>query len=686
MPLAKCIITELDGSTKHRYYPLNAVVSFEGNKKPDTLTATFPMGNRVRENYEITYIQDIVDVTYLIAVYPMQLSCFDESGNDVDPTDPVESRFVNVTSGRYKGHYALDFNADAQGINIVDPRNEINISKQFDIHVMFTPDTTQLQDVADEPILWSFRDKADPRGLEFGISGTNGNDSSWKVFIRVSNGTVTNTFTGSDTGLIMTGSPVHIRVKRGQDNLLKAYVNGVEQISTNVPQDLQPTVATNMVFGDTEDSTQDEYIGLIHEIRIYIGTDLTDGEAEKIRWIKPTAQFMKFAGRVVKVKNAQTTKKVICESNSYKFTKAKLGGIGDDPDFRDFTERKIDYTGGTATMNVGKRVVGLTSGATGHILAFTSQTAGTMTIVRNGVNPINFTNGEAIEEQDGDPDPPFISDWDATYTANTEVFTGTFKSILQGAVDKIDNTFIIRNLDAFAQVKQSFDLQGNIYQVGSFMAFASALLLYSETIMYMTPRKNIIIETNVGHSTDYVFDQNNELGVRYNIKNSEDNDLKLVNEVILTGRVGTTTARSAFVPSSGIIRTLRRNVLQIDNNNDLAELAFVTRLDLQGSDVDNDLPITKYRIQVVAPLPHIRYNMAVDVKRKNGANEDQLGASLNFDLDATITGDGQLIIRQIETYYPNGSTVIKVGENDIDYFDDVLSTNKAGDGLIDNTL
>lgn len=593
MTLGKCILTELDGTTKHIYAPLNTVVKFEGNKKPDTLSATFPMGNRVLENFEIVYIQDVVDVDYLRAVYPMQLSCLDESGNDVDPAEPIETRFINVTTNKFKGHYALDFTADGQGVITTDPRSKINISKQFDIHIWFTPDTTQFVDGSDEPILWAFRDTADPRGLEIGITGTNGNDPSWRVFIRVSDGTLTNGYTGSSE-LIMTGSPVHIRCKRGMDNVIRVYVNGIEDITQTVTQDLQPTVATNMIFGDSQPSTNDEYSGQIHEIKIYTGTDLTESQAEKIRWVKPIAQYMKFAGRIVKIQNTQTTRKAICESNSYRFTKGKLGETG--------------------------------ASLTSH---------------------------------------------DLTSVA--------FKTILQSAVDKIDTDFTVRNLDSFAETTQiSFILAGDIFEIGSFLAFTTILLLYSDTIMYMTPRKNIIIETNAGHNTDYVFDQNG-LTVKYNIKNSEDNDLKLVNEVILTGKSPATVQRSAFTPSSGIIRTLRRNAIQIDTSNDLKELADRMRVDLQG-DITNDLAPTKYRIEVNAPIPHVRYNMNVAVKRKNGVNAAELAAPLDFDLDET------LVVRQIEMYYPNGSTIIKVGENDIDYFDDLVGTSETGSGLIDNTL
>ncbi len=608
MALAKCVLEETDNTTLHEYEPLNAVVRHEGNKKPDTLEVTFPMQHKVKENYSISYIQDVIDITYLRAVYPMQLSCKDEAGYNVDPaTDPVETRFVNVTTNKFKGHYALDFNADGQGVSFTDPRvtspltngKTIDLSKQFDISIWFTPDQTQFVDGTDEPILWSLRQSSSgARGLEIGISGNNATPSSWRVFLRVSNGSITNGHIG-DNELIMNGTdqPVHIRVKRGQDNLIKAYVNGIEDISVSQSASLQPTIATNMIFGDTPTSTNDEYSGLIHEIKIYCGTDLEEFQAEKIRWVKPIAQYMKFAGRINKIKDTQTTRRAICISNSHRFTKGKLGGVGSAPD--------------------------------SHLLASVA-----------------------------------------------------FKTILQSAVDEIDNSYTVRNLDAFAQVQEVFALAGSIFEVGSFINFVSILALYSDTIFYVTPRKNIIIEKkstlnpSVGKITGYVFDQNGA-NVKYYIKNSEDNDLKLVNEVILTGRSPAVTQRSNVTPTSGIIRTLRRNILQIDNSNDLNELAVKFRLDLQG-DIVNDLAPTKYRVEINVPVPHVRYNQIVTIKRKNGANTAKGVPADDLNEDA--------VVRQIETYYPNGSTVIKVGENDIDYFDDVVQTIRVEDGLIDNTL
>lgn len=601
MALVKCILTEVTGGVIHEYVPLSAIVKHEGNKKPDTFEAVFIMQDKVQENMKISYIQDVVDVSHLRAVYPMQLSCLDESGYDQDPTtDPVETRFVNVITNKFKGHYALDFNADGQGVSITDPRvangGKIDISKQFDINIWFTPDQTQFVDGTDEPILWSFRDSADPRGLEIGITGDNATPSSWRVFLRESNGSITDTHTGANE-LIMNGTdqPVHIRVKRGQDNLLKAYVNGVEDISVLVTEDLQPTVATNMIFGDTPSSTNDEYSGLIHEIKVYCGTDLEEFQAEKIRWVKPIVQYMKFAGRVRKLSSTQQQKKAVCQSNSWELIKGKL----------------------------------------------TSGTAHDLTSV-------------------------------------------AFKTILQSAVDDATlTTFIVRNLDSFAETTQiSFILAGNIYETGSLIEFANALLFFSDTIMYVTPRKNIIIETqstlspSAGKVTDYIFDQNGT-NVKYYIKNSEHNDLKLVNEVIFTGKSPAANATSSFTPTDNVRRTLRRNILIIDTTNDLKELADRTRNRLQG-DLSSGLPVIKYKVEIQVPIPHVRYNHIVKIKRLNGANT-AVGVPAD-DLDEDV------IVTQMESYYPSGKTIIKVGENDIDYYDDVVETQKAEDGLIDNTL
>lgn len=678
MPLARCIVD--DGSKLRTYYPLKVVVKLEGNKKPDTMEAIFTAQNRVREGYPISFIEDVTDITYLRAVYPMQLSCLDEGGFDQDPsTDPLASHFTNVTSGKYEGLYALEFTADGQGVAVTTV-DKINISKQFDIHIWFTPDETQLQDGSDEPTLWSF--EGGGKGLNIGIEGTNGDLPSWKVMIKTDSSTTGLTkYTGSDTGLIMTEHPVHIRVKRDQNNLIKAYVNGKEQISVTVTGDMQPT-STDMIFGDT-DGTDDEYSGLIHEVKVYCGSDLTDNQADMIRWTKPVISYMKFAGKIRKLTSNQTQRKAICQSNSYELTKAKLGDDGDPLEF-DLTSENIDFTGGSLTLEVGKKCVGDSSGAFGFVTSLTSSSAGTITLERR--NATNFTNGEGLNEQEGVPPVAGSNTWTGTYTANTQVVTKTYEEIAQEAVDNaVLGTFKLRVLDPWAQIIDGARAEGDIIEIGSVIEYLKVLLLFGEMIMYVTPRRNIIVETASGVSppsgkvTPAIFDQGGDV-VRYNIRNNVADDSKLINSAILTGNTGSTNQEFSFTPNDNIRRTLRRNILQLNGDPALLEFARLTVKDLGnfgGADIGEARK--KIIIQTIAPIHHVKFNSVVHIIRKDGDNANVI-PSEDFDID------DDFVVTQMEYHYPSGKTIVRVGENDIDFFDDRVETGRISDGLIDTTL
>ena len=55
MPKAKCIVTNnISPYTVHSYYPLKSKMKQEGNKKPDTFEAIFPIQSDVDQNYQIS--------------------------------------------------------------------------------------------------------------------------------------------------------------------------------------------------------------------------------------------------------------------------------------------------------------------------------------------------------------------------------------------------------------------------------------------------------------------------------------------------------------------------------------------------------------------------------------------------------------------------------------------------------
>ena len=608
MPIFKAVVTDLESSptTKH-LYPYQTKLKLEGDKKPDTLEAIFGMQDDIDQNYEIKFLQDIVDTSYLRGAYQMQLSALDESGYNHDPTDPAESRFVKVSSGRFKGNYALDFASNGQGVSVASANTtNIDISKQFDIWIWFTPNTTQLHDGSDEPILWSFYSSGNT-GLEIGITGNNGTNSSWKVFLRYGGGSAV-TQTGANTGKIMTGYPVLIRVKRDDKNVLKAFVNGQEEISTTVTTDFQPS-STAMTFGDASHTSSSDFKGQIHAIRVYGGACLNNADSKKLRLSKPVVQIMKFNGRVRKVVNEVKRKKVKCQSISWRFTAGRLG---------------VDVDGGytwTVDDNYWKLGEYSSQGGSGGSWA-----------------------GDGSE----------------------------YKTILQSAVDEIDSDFKVRVKDTFVE-SQSGTPVGYIYQVGSFMQFAQILLLLSKCIMYITPRNNIIIESEDGHDTDYIFDQNGSV-IKYNILDTEDNDTKLVNEVIFSGRSGTSPQRYNNTPSKGVRRTLRGHLEQISSNNDLDLVATAYAIKFRG-DLVKDISPKKYIISSKAPFHHVRYNHVLkELKRKQGQT------------NLVLSGGTAIIVRQLEFNYPSGVTLIKAGENDIDYFDDNVKNSRVQEGLTDSEL
>ena len=361
-----------------------------------------------------------------------------------------------------------------------------------------------------------------------------------------------------------------------------------------------------MVFGDSlKTSTNDEYKGKIHEVKVYCGATLSDVDATRIRTTKAIVQYMKFNGRTIKVTDKMAAKRVISESNSYNLTKAKLGTA---------------YSG---------------------------------TLTKHDLSSV------------------------------------AFKTIAQSAIDNssiTNGTFTVRNIDNFVSVPTVTALQGYIYEIGSVVEFLQVLLLFSECVMYYTPRKNVIIETNAGHNTGhtssdlFTFDQNSTT-TPYNITTSEVDDSKVINQIILVGR-GNVTTKNDFTPTDGIRRTLRKVVKQLDNQIDITDLGYKFLTDLGGLGGSADKlgkGKQKFVIKSSAPIHHLRFNHKVNVKRKNGNNSNVTGVT-DKDLDEDI------IVTQVKWNYPSGTTTINVGEYDIDFYEDMVSIGKSSDNLTDANL
>lgn len=328
MTKVRCIINERIGGAVHTYYPLNVTFQDEGIKKPNKLTASFTMANKVEEGDIISYIQDVTDVDALRAIYNFQLSTLDEGGYDQDPTtDSTADAFTIVSDQKYAGFYALEFDGAGQEVNI-STVDAIDLSEQFDIILSVSPDAVQTFDGGDEPIMWSFFDGN--HGLEIGMSGSNGDPSSWRAFIRYRAGAaLTNTLTGANEQLIRTTDlkqdPVIIRISRNQDNLIQMFVNGEEDASVTATGTMQPS-GVDMRFGSNRTGVFD-YEGLMHQVRVYCGENLTDSQATLIRQAKPIPFSMRFRGKIWELKDNTVSKLIKAQSNSFELLSGKLDSL-----------------------------------------------------------------------------------------------------------------------------------------------------------------------------------------------------------------------------------------------------------------------------------------------------------------------------------------------------------------------
>lgn len=599
MTKVRVIINERSNSAKiHTYYPINTQVKDEGRRKPNQFVGTFSKSNIVKEGDLVSYVQDMADVEALRAIYNFQLSALDEGGYDQDPsTDPPSSHFTQVTTQKYTGFYALEFLASTFDGVVVDTVDNIDISGQFDIFVSFTPDRTQENDGGDEPIMWSFYEGGQTLGLEIGISGTNGSDSSWRGFARIGNGSITQTITGLNETIMNDSSgnadPVLIRVFRGQDNVIRMEVNGEEDVSLSVTQSLQP-IGADMIFGDgNAQDVSKEYVGLLHQVRVYCGDTLPQSQAQFIRWSKPIPSSMKFRGRIYRTKDNEVSTTVYAQSNSYEILSGTLGG--DSGDATDFVTHDL----------------------TDETYEFITQTAVNNAILFNTITV------------------------------------------------KVLDTFAFDNVTSTLPSPQS----GDIIEVGSFLDFINILLVMSFTTFHITPRNIMIIETDSGKQTNYIFEQNTagtNVAAPYNITVNEEDDINMANDITLISSQAGKVRR--FSSPNDIKRALRKNVEQLSDSGMLDNYATRLRFILSDEGAANPVARSKHIVKITSLLNSIRSNQIVNI----------INNQKNIDLNE--------IIMQITYSYPSEHLIINTGEVDLDYYDNIEKTIVKSDELVDSTL
>ena len=145
MPIAKAVIEKIadNGSVSaRRDQKITAsTVSRFGTRTVDQGYFSFPMGTDIELNSNLKYIQDIVDVSDLSAIYNFQLTVNDESGYDMNPSaDLPISRFINpndsLNDKKFQAQYCLKFTKSSSTDFYEIPDNaRLDMTKQFDLYI-----------------------------------------------------------------------------------------------------------------------------------------------------------------------------------------------------------------------------------------------------------------------------------------------------------------------------------------------------------------------------------------------------------------------------------------------------------------------------------------------------------------------------------------------------------------------
>jgi hypothetical protein len=334
MANVKAVIIRRNSSPKVRIIttPKSVNLRQEGLRASDNMEMLLSAEHAVEQGDEIYYIQDVLDVDNLRGVWNFYGGFRDESGFEHDDmyTAPytMPACVHSVVSSdsdidwRHKGYYKFKIVTNSNdGIKIekkfknnnTDAATKvpvIDMSGDFDMIFEFKTNSS-----SDGQTLFDNYDHATSsgKGLKIVI-----NSSSTNITITADDGT---TETVMVAGSITTNGVVtFVRIRR-KAGVFKLYLDGVEKSLTNNTNAGNFNSNQDIHFFKEYNESTSAYIantgwnGVPIQFRLY-NVALPDDEVKKLRVSKPVNTTMKFGGRIWKLENTGSSKKLVCSSHA----------------------------------------------------------------------------------------------------------------------------------------------------------------------------------------------------------------------------------------------------------------------------------------------------------------------------------------------------------------------------------
>ena len=301
---------------------ISSKVKREGRRAVDTAEIMVSGNFQSEQNYDLKYIQDIVDAENLSFIANYQQTARDEAGYDIwEHATNGSVDYEKEGSGnniKFRNRFVADFNGTSEYIEYTNPvtknpspTNVIDLSADFDIFIWFKRISGESAD--SEHCLFSKWDNGGSgNGLELFYKVGNFSSTDDHIILRVrNNGTTASDIIPANPS----SSPVHgsftdwtlVRVKR------TAGVISISVGGTNTHKPLTQHVTSNN--STSFDNTQPMKFGVdytssakftkcrIAQTRIYIGGCLSDTDANTVFGAIPQFFTTKIRGRVWKVED-----------------------------------------------------------------------------------------------------------------------------------------------------------------------------------------------------------------------------------------------------------------------------------------------------------------------------------------------------------------------------------------------
>jgi hypothetical protein len=295
----------------------DADLTKEGERAIDQITLKVPKAVNPSVNQEVKYLQDMTDMSELIAVYNMQGNAEDDGGYGHDGT----ATSLTYGTDSWDGKSAV-FNGSSGNINI--PHNSrFDFSTDFDIYVWakWTATTAGMhllskriegdvfQDNVYQPNVFT---ASEDSGLSIQVNAATAGD----VRIQVGGTLITSSSAGFNDG-----NWHLIRVARDSSNVVTLYVDTVSKGTATITGDI--TTAANLYIGS--DFYGSYFNGEISRVRIYSGM-LIGNQPINIYNKRNPRSIVKFGGRITKLDSEITSRKIVAQSFGKILAETEING------------------------------------------------------------------------------------------------------------------------------------------------------------------------------------------------------------------------------------------------------------------------------------------------------------------------------------------------------------------------